>query len=171
MKKLNKKGFTLAELLIVIAIIAILIAIAIPAFGTALDNARLQTDHANMRSAYAIAQVANLQGYIECDGNIYKPGDATYDLDTSFSAYFGADGSVTKTIGDAYVTSVTPKSDGSQCTSSAFCTSGGPDTTKKTATGAAIKHEKDKVITFTLTDGNITLGLGASTSTPSPAGP
>lgn len=165
MKKLNKKGFTLAELLIVIAIIAILIAIAIPAFGSALDNARLQTDHANMRSAYAIAQVANLQGFIEVDGTEEKV--ATF----SGTAYFGADGSVTKTIGDAYVTSVTPKSDGSQCTSSAFCTSGGPDTTKKTATGAAIKHEKDKVITFTLTDGNITLGLGASTSTPSPAGP
>ncbi len=65
MKKTNKKGFTLAELLIVIAIIAILIAIAIPAFGGALDNARIQTDHANMRSAYAIAQVMQLNGYID----------------------------------------------------------------------------------------------------------
>ncbi len=62
MKKLNKKGFTLAELLIVIAIIAILIAIAIPTFAGALENAKRQTDHANMRNAYAIMQVANLQG-------------------------------------------------------------------------------------------------------------
>ena len=156
MKKLNKKGFTLAELLIVIAIIAILIAIAIPAFGSALDNARLQTDHANMRSAYAIAQVANLQGFIEVDGTETKIADFTGP------AYFGADGSVTATKTDAYVTSVTPKSDGSQCTSSAFCTSGGPDTTKKTATGAAITHAKNQVITFSLTDGNITLSLSAA---------
>ena len=60
--KMNKKGFTLAELLIVIAIIAILIAIAIPAFSAQLDNARLQADHANVRSAYAIVQTANLTG-------------------------------------------------------------------------------------------------------------
>ena len=60
--KRNNKGFTLAELLIVIAIIAILIAIAIPVFAGQLENARLQTDHANIRSCYALAQVANLEG-------------------------------------------------------------------------------------------------------------
>ena len=32
MKQTNKKGFTLAELLIVVAIIAVLVAIAIPVF-------------------------------------------------------------------------------------------------------------------------------------------
>ena len=149
MKKLNKKGFTLAELLIVIAIIAILIAIAIPAFGSALDNARLQTDHADMRSAYAIAQVANLQGYIECDGHIYKPGDATYDLDTSFSAYFGADGTVTKTPAKAYVTTVTVDSSekDEKCKSSAFCQIDG------------ITHAKDQKITFTYTTNGIELSL------------
>ena len=40
MKKLkNKKAFTLAELLIVIAIIAVLVAIAIPVFNAQLDKA------------------------------------------------------------------------------------------------------------------------------------
>lgn len=67
MKKTNKKGFTLAELLIVIAIIAILIAIAIPTFSGALENAKRQTDHANMRNAYAMAQVANLNGGVILD--------------------------------------------------------------------------------------------------------
>ena len=53
MKKNNNKGFTLAELLIVVAIIAVLVAIAIPVFTTLLERAREATDLANIRSAYA----------------------------------------------------------------------------------------------------------------------
>ena len=53
MKKNNKKGFTLAELLIVVAIIAVLVAIAIPVFTTQLEKSREATDIANVRSAYA----------------------------------------------------------------------------------------------------------------------
>ena len=53
-KKLNKKGFTLAELLIVVAIIAILIAIAMPLFFGALDEAKEQTWNANARALRAI---------------------------------------------------------------------------------------------------------------------
>ena len=52
MKK-NNKGFTLAELLIVVAIIAVLVAIAIPVFTTQLERSREATDVANVRSAYA----------------------------------------------------------------------------------------------------------------------
>ena len=53
MKKNNKKGFTLAELLIVVAIIAVLVAIAIPVFSSQLEKSREATDVANIRSAYA----------------------------------------------------------------------------------------------------------------------
>ena len=52
MKK-NNKGFTLAELLIVVAIIAVLVAIAIPVFSAQLEKSREATDIANVRSAYA----------------------------------------------------------------------------------------------------------------------
>ena len=52
-KKLNKKGFTLAELLIVVAIIGVLVAIAIPVFTAQLEKSREATDLANVRSAYA----------------------------------------------------------------------------------------------------------------------
>ena len=52
MKK-NNKGFTLAELLIVVAIIAVLVAIAIPIFTSQLEKSREATDLANVRSAYA----------------------------------------------------------------------------------------------------------------------
>lgn len=54
-KKLNKKGFTLAELLIVVAIIAILVAVSIPIFTSKLNDAREATDQANGRAAKAAA--------------------------------------------------------------------------------------------------------------------
>lgn len=54
-KKLNKKGFTLAELLIVVAIIAVLVAISIPIFTTQLEKARDAVTVANLRAAYAEA--------------------------------------------------------------------------------------------------------------------
>ncbi len=54
MKKMsNKKGFTLMEMLIVVAIIAILVAIAIPTFSSALNKAKIAADIANVRAAYA----------------------------------------------------------------------------------------------------------------------
>ena len=52
-EKMNKKGFTLAELLIVVAIIAVLVSIAIPVFTNQLEKSREATDIANVRSAYA----------------------------------------------------------------------------------------------------------------------
>lgn len=51
--KLNKKGFTLAELLVVVAIIAILVAVSIPIFTGKLNEARKSTDLANARAAKA----------------------------------------------------------------------------------------------------------------------
>ena len=53
MKKLNKKGFTLAELLIVVAIIAVLVAISIPVFSSQLEKSREAVDAANIRAKYA----------------------------------------------------------------------------------------------------------------------
>ena len=61
--KLNsKKGFTLVELLIVVAIIAILVAVSIPMVTGALDRARIATDQANERAARGAATVEYLTG-------------------------------------------------------------------------------------------------------------
>ena len=59
MKK-NNKGFTLAELLIVVAIIAVLVAIAIPVFTSQLEKSRDSVSVSNMRAAYAEAATAML---------------------------------------------------------------------------------------------------------------
>ena len=58
MKTKKYKGFTLAEMLIVVAIIAVLVAVAIPIFSSQLEKSRDATSVANMRSAYAEAQAA-----------------------------------------------------------------------------------------------------------------
>ena len=60
MSKKNKKGFTLAELLIVVAIIAVLVAISIPIFSAQLEKAKEATDMANIRSAYTEVVAAYL---------------------------------------------------------------------------------------------------------------
>lgn len=67
-KKLNKKGFTLAELLVVVAIIAVLVAISIPIFSSNLAKAQEATDEANIRAAKAAATVEYLDGK---DGPFY----------------------------------------------------------------------------------------------------
>ncbi len=64
MKK-NKKGFTLAELLIVVAIIAVLVAISIPIFTSQLEESRKAVDLANARNIYAAFSVAANDGTIE----------------------------------------------------------------------------------------------------------
>lgn len=89
LKKLNnkrsgKKGFTLMEMLIVVAIIAILVAVAIPTFNGALDKARQSTDDANIRAAYAEQQVYDMMHTMddtikepEIDGNTITFADGT----------------------------------------------------------------------------------------------
>lgn len=50
-------GFTLIEMLIVVAIIAVLVAVSIPLVGASLEQAREATDQANERAAKAAAMV------------------------------------------------------------------------------------------------------------------
>lgn len=81
----NTKGFTLMEMLIVVAIIAVLVAIAIPTFTKSLNDARVATDEANIRSGYAsvMADVLTKQYNVESGSE----ADVTY--------FLNKDGSVT----------------------------------------------------------------------------
>ena len=72
----DKKGFTLAELLIVVAIIAVLVAIAVPIFSGQLEKAKEAADAANLRAAYAIAAVQA----IGADGADAVKGETTVTI-------------------------------------------------------------------------------------------
>lgn len=74
----NKKGFTLAELLVVVAIVGILVAISIPVFTAQLSKARKATNQANMRAAKAAAVAQYLTDSADSASQI----DYDYDIST-----------------------------------------------------------------------------------------
>ena len=77
-EKQNNKGFTLAELLIVVTIIGVLVAISIPIFNNQLRKARLATNQANARAAYAAWAAQYMDEGMPCrKGDTYYIYDAT----------------------------------------------------------------------------------------------
>ncbi len=59
-KRTAKSGFTLAELLVVVAILAVLVAIAIPVFSSSTEKAKLAACQANRRSLLAELTYASM---------------------------------------------------------------------------------------------------------------
>lgn len=93
-KKQKNQGFTLAELLIVVAIIGVLVAISIPIFHAQLRKARLATNQANGRAAFSAAEVAyleNMEKYGTSAMNSNTHGRAE-NYDTVTFTYFPAAG-------------------------------------------------------------------------------
>lgn len=132
LKKLNnKKGFTLMEMLIVVAIIAVLVAVAIPTFTSALNKAKAGTDLANIRSGYAAAQLEAITKTRTADETLY----------------LHPDGSVDTTNGNLYMT----KGKSSDADTSA--TIGGKFSLSGTG---AVSWEKGKHIKYTVSGGEVT---------------
>lgn len=134
----DKRGFTLAEMLIVIAIIAILIAIAMPVFTSQLRSARLAADHANIRAAYTWAQSANLMGSADLNGDgTISDNEKNSALSSRTPVYFHRDGSVSSSPDNCYTLQVTAKE--GECGESAGCAGGGHEQGNK----IVIKYNAD----------------------------
>lgn len=127
----NRKAFTLMEMLIVVAIIAILVAIAIPTFNAAMAKSRAATDLANIRSGYAAAVVAAMTDAIDAGGQDY---------------FLQADGSVSTTEGTPY------ECKGTSEKAAADSTIGGKFSVNSGATDD-VDWVKDQVIKYHVTPG------------------
>lgn len=85
----SKKGFTLVELLIVVAIIAVLVAIAIPVYSTQLEESREAVDEANLQTVKTLAQADWMleQSDIDRSQQVYYTiktnNDGTLDVDAT----------------------------------------------------------------------------------------
>ena len=104
MEKLRNKlkdygGFTLIEMLIVVAIIAILVAVSIPLVNSALERARESTDAANERSFKAVLTISYTNGKYELANGTNSTAD--FDINKVY-AYDAANGTLSGTVPTAY---------------------------------------------------------------------
>lgn len=113
--KKNEKGFTLMEMLIVVAIIAVLVAIAIPTFTSSLNKAKTATDQANIRAGYASVMLKVLESDLGGAANpvaagteytLQKDGSVKPSTDTDQNKYltFGKADANTAVAGQAITT-------------------------------------------------------------------
>ena len=106
MKKFNKKGFTIVELVVVIAVIAILAAVLIPTFSNVVDKANESKAMQEAKAAYNVwyseevtktgFDASKVDACITCNGYHFDVVDGQFNtaaVDTS------AEGHTDKTAG------------------------------------------------------------------------
>lgn len=136
--KKNEKGFTLMEMLIVVAIIAVLVAIAIPTFNSSLNRAKAATDAANIRAGYATVMMTLLQA---------DTGDTKNTIEADKAYYLQKDGTVAATG-----------------TTNVYKCQGKNEANGIDVAGSSVTWDKESYVTYTYnaTSGKVTI---ASTTT------
>ncbi|EGC02583.1 prepilin-type N-terminal cleavage/methylation domain-containing protein [Ruminococcus albus] len=102
MKNSNKKGFTLVELVVVIAIIGVLAAILVPSMMGYVKKSRLKTANGNAKTAYNTA--AGALADLETNGIQLETIDITQNCTTPAASVPDLDGDTVD--GVAYVTAI-----------------------------------------------------------------
>lgn len=90
----RKEGFTLIEMLVVIAIIAVLVSVVIPVIGNSTDQAKAATDAANLRTVLGELNVHVVNGdktVTEIINSCTNP-TSKMDPDATLHAVFDAPG-------------------------------------------------------------------------------
>ena len=80
MKKTTKRGFTIVELVIVIAVIAILAAVLIPTFSGVLGDAKDSAAESGARNAYTQYLIDNKESEAELADDFIYVADGRYVL-------------------------------------------------------------------------------------------
>ena len=75
----NKKGFTLVELIVVIAILGVLAGIAVPKVMGYVDNAKTNTDSANVRMLEGAATMWLAENEKPSTSEVWNGGEGTDD--------------------------------------------------------------------------------------------
>ena len=96
----KRKGFTLIELLIVVVIIGILAAIAIPRFANTKEKAYVAAMKADLRNL-----VTAQEAYFADNSSLYAP--ATSNLGTAYAPSQGVSVSLTGTAGTGWIATAT----------------------------------------------------------------
>ncbi len=87
-KLMSKKGFTLVELMIVIVIMGILVAVAIPVYGAVTKNAEAKTCKSNMSNIKSMAATYQMTGGTDGGLVAIPSGGLNLATDSSFAKLF-----------------------------------------------------------------------------------
>lgn len=96
----NKKGFTLVELMVVVAILGVLVAVAVPVYNNMTSKAELSTIKANLRIINSAIMQADIDGVTpdETDDDFVGaylqgwpdgPKGTTYEIGGTAAPYYG----------------------------------------------------------------------------------
>lgn len=83
----HKKGFTLIEMLVVIAIIAVLVSIVVPVVGNTTDKAKAATDAANLRSVLGLLNIHVVNGQMTVPEIIDTSTNPSSEFDPAAKLY------------------------------------------------------------------------------------